>query len=100
MSRKTAELDLKEWQAIIAEYETGSETQRAFCKRKGITVNSLQYYRSKVSPAQEAPKFQELTLALPPSSTEYEIRVGKVSIIIKGPIVPSEIKELLSVLEE
>lgn len=46
---KPQPLDMKKWQTLIADWEPGKETQKNYCERLGISLNTFVYVRSKLA---------------------------------------------------
>ena len=49
-----------EWAALINEFEEGSETQVAFCQRKGLVLGSFRGWVHRLR--REAPKLVQVTV--------------------------------------
>jgi len=50
----------KQWREILGRFEASGLSSREFCKREGLTVSSLQRWRSRCGRA-AVPQFVELT---------------------------------------
>lgn len=46
---KAEPLDMEKWRVIIAEWEVSQESQKNYCARLGININTFAYARSKLS---------------------------------------------------
>ena len=57
-----------EWGALIKEFEASSETQVAFCKRKGLVVGSFRGWRYRLQ-REAAPEFVQVTFDEPRPTT-------------------------------
>jgi len=90
------------WTATCEEYRRGSESQRAFCRARGLSVSSLQYWLRKRR--SEAPKRESTALvevasvpAQPPERKTLRVRgPGEVTVELERPV---DREELMLVLE-
>ena len=83
-----------EWAALINEFEASSETQVAFCKRKGLVVGSLRGWRYRLQPA-AAPESVQVTIEEPRATTVATLPNG-VRIEFGADTDPSYIGAVLS----
>lgn len=60
-SEKASVLDMAKWQSIIAEWEASKESQKRYCTRLGINLNTFTYVRSKLGLVSK-PKFIPVTV--------------------------------------
>jgi predicted enzyme involved in methoxymalonyl-ACP biosynthesis len=51
---KPQPLDMEKWQAIITDWEPGKETQKNYCERLGVSLNTFVYARSKLAQNKKA----------------------------------------------
>jgi len=59
-----AVLDMKKWRAIIADWEASNESQKKYCDRLGIKLNSFVYARQKIKGNKESlPTFIPVTIS-------------------------------------
>lgn len=68
-------LDRTEWERLVAEYEHGDETRRAFCDERGLSVSSLDYWRRKLREETTAPGFIELGSVSAASAAAWEMEL-------------------------
>ena len=68
MSTRNERRSRAQWEAIIAEFRAGSESERIFCERRGLTLSTFrkQRYRFNARSRQVESAFVEVT---PPGST-------------------------------
>jgi transposase-like protein len=76
----------EEWERLMAEYEAGELSQRAFCAQHGLAYSSFGYWRKQlrsVLPAEDRPMpaLVELPawpgLAVEPASWRIELELGE-----------------------
>ena len=105
-------LSMKDWEAIILDWQNSDQSQRDYCQKNGLTIGSFGYWRTKTrhlnqgsNYKKETPKSAFSALEIIPNTKEkeelkkisneknFEIRLSN-GILIK---IPSTIeKELLS----
>jgi hypothetical protein len=60
---KNTPLDMNKWQKIVEAWNKTIETQQAYCKRLGVSLNTFSYARSKLLQQDKPkPKFLPLTV--------------------------------------
>lgn len=75
-SRRRSGLDRAGWERLVAEYERGDETRRAFCDERGLSVSSLDYWRRKLREETAArPGFIELGSVSTAGSPAWDIEL-------------------------
>lgn len=80
--KKPLPLDMDKWRPIIMDWESSKESQKSYCERLGINLNTFTYARSKLTPV----KKQKLTLVpieinQPDSQKQFDIN----KVIIENP---------------
>ena len=50
---KTVSLDMEKWRAIMSDWESSQESQKQYCERLGINLNTFTYARSKLIKAKK-----------------------------------------------
>lgn len=55
-SKQIKMLDKTRWQALIVEWKKSNESQKAFCNRLGLNVNTFTYMRGKLLQEDKGPK--------------------------------------------
>ena len=88
------------WHAICREYREGCETQKAFCRSRGIAVSTLQYWLNKTGDETEKPSGNELVAVgvtkRPESTGSIRIRVDeRISIEVELPLEREQLTEIL-----
>lgn len=48
-AKKLKALDMQKWRDLIADWEQTKESQKAFCIRLGLNINTFTYIRGKLS---------------------------------------------------
>jgi len=48
-AKKLKALDMKKWQDLISDWEKTKESQKSFCLRLGLNINTFTYIRGKLS---------------------------------------------------
>ena len=95
----------EEWEQIINEYASSNESLAGFCRRRGVSDGSFQYWRARLerqagSPAAEPLAVDRYVLSQSPPSARYEIRLSNGrSITVTGGFNPTELAGLVSLLE-
>ena len=57
----------KEWTEVVRRFEASGEGSRAFCRREGVAISSLERWRHRLGPA-PAPQFVELVPTSSPAT--------------------------------
>jgi hypothetical protein len=68
-STKTATLDMDKWHEIIESWDKSGETQKDYCQRLGVSLNTFSYARSKLL-QQIKPKTQFIPVTVKNHSEE------------------------------
>lgn len=96
-----------EWFALVKEFEQSHTTQINFCKQKGLIFSRFTYYvqiyRKNIKPAskQEAPRFSQVVVSQPLSSSQHEIKIDLPNGFrcqISPSISPEALKKIMGVL--
>lgn len=66
---KNAPLDMDKWREIIKAWSENTESQKAYCQRLGISLNTFTYARSKLL-QKVKPKIQFIPLTIKNNSEE------------------------------
>ena len=66
-----------EWAQLVADYEGGSLTQRAFCTEHGLAYSSFCYWRRQLrEPAEiQTPTLIELPLSPTPATPAWRVEI-------------------------
>jgi hypothetical protein len=98
-------LDKTKWEELITEWEKSNESQRAFCNRLGININTFSYIRSKMLRKNEKSKPSKF---IPITVTESNKKVethdvilessNGIKLIIASSISPAKFKQLLELV--
>ena len=83
-----------EWAALINEFDASSETQVAFCKRKGLVIGSFRGWRYRLQ-REATPEFVQVTFDEPRATTVATLPNG-VRIEFGADTDPSYIGAVLS----
>lgn len=59
--------DEASWKQLIAQYETGSLTQKSFCQQHQISVSSLHKWRNRLKQDDDANHFIDISKATEPT---------------------------------
>lgn len=68
--------DSRDWGALIREQLSSGESQASFCKRRGISVASFQYHKSKGTYAREADVQRFVPIVGKDAEDRIELEVG------------------------
>lgn len=103
---KSAPIDREKWATIIAEWEKSEESQKDFCKRLNLNINTFSYARSMMQIKEKSNKSKFVPVrikqdALPMHSFEKMILENNRGIKIHLPVMVSEerLLMLLKILE-
>jgi hypothetical protein len=88
------------WQAICREYRESSETQKAFCRNRGIAVSTLQYWLTKSRNEAQGSAGNELVAVgvteRPESTGSIRIRVDEhITIEVDRPVGTERLTDIL-----
>lgn len=77
--RGTARRSREEWARLMAAYEAGDATQRAFCAEHGLAYSTFCYWRRRLgeegSASGEAPMLVELPVAAGGGAGEWRVEL-------------------------
>jgi len=77
--RGTARRSREEWARLMAAYEAGDSTQRAFCAEHGLAYSTFCYWRRRLgeerSASDEAPMLVELPVAAGSGAGEWRVEL-------------------------
>jgi len=79
---KNPPLDMEKWRAIVEAWATSGESQKVYCQRLGISLNSFSYVRTKLM-SQNKSKSQFIPLTINKCNTEKSI--SQSLIILENP---------------
>lgn len=77
---KPTPLDMQKWQSIISDWEQSNESQKTYCERLDISLNTFTYARSKLSQNNKIPP-----AFLPVTLVNSKISSSDESIVIENP---------------
>ena len=67
------------WRQLIAQYETGSLTQKCFCQQHQISVSSLHKWRNRFKQNEDTSHFIDITKAMVPAQHQSQPAVEQES---------------------
>jgi len=79
---KNTPLDMDKWREIIEGWNESSQSQKAYCQRLGVNLNTFSYARSKLL-QKEKPKTQFIPVTIK-SNNEEKLSVSSL-IILENP---------------
>lgn len=62
LKTKKTLLDKEQWSKLITEWKNSTESQREFCKRLNLNINTFTYIKSKLEIKNKQKKFIPLTI--------------------------------------
>ncbi len=68
-SSKRIRRNASDWQELISRFEKNGQATREFCKKEGISLESLRRWRIKLNSATQESAFVPVTSELLPSSS-------------------------------
>ena len=89
------------WTATCEEYRRGGESQRAFCRARGLSVSSLQYWlrkRRSEAPKTESTALVEVATVSAQAPERKTLRVrgpGELSVELERPVDREELSLVL-----
>ena len=92
--KKPSKRNTQEWRAIFSVWRESGESQRAFCRREGISISSFGYWHRKLkedSGKQQIVKIHGLASLPTSSENTLTARSGSVQVDLSG----NESEELL-----
>ncbi|MCB2157061.1 hypothetical protein KQI84_19460 [bacterium] len=94
----------RRWEGILVEQEGSGLSVAAFCRERGVNVQTFHYWKKRLRPkvregALPNRSFQELELVEPaPSGHHLEIIVGDVTVRVPPAFAEEDLRRVLSIL--
>jgi len=97
-----SELTNEQWRQLFTEWEQSNESQRIFCKRRGISHNSFCYQRSKLIYKKQksaSKKFTRINYEKSGVSSEIKLLLpNNIVLLLPSTIDASSLTEIFSTL--
>lgn len=94
MKRRTR----SEWLSLIAEFETSSQSQTAFCEKRAINPNYFSLRRSQLKAATSPEFIRAMPVASPSESGPIMLRYGNVGIQFGAGVSVTTLADLIKAL--
>jgi hypothetical protein len=94
----------KSWQQHIEAIKSSGLTRRVYCEQNGLNSSTLDYWCRKLNPHPQKKKQRKETEWIPlqigeeGSTSEIDLRIGRITIAVKSGYNPTLLKELLRTL--
>jgi hypothetical protein len=91
----------KHWQRHIDTLKTSGQTRKKYCEANQLNLSTLDYWCRKLSPRREKKTKKKAACWVPlqiredGSTSEIDLRIGRITIAVKSGFDPALLKELL-----